>query len=473
MSPFTPQLRLHDRYVLRERIGSGGMSEVWYADDDVLHRPVAVKVLASPLASDPALRAVIQREARAAARLTHPHITQVYDFGEAALPGGVLVPYLVMELVQGRTLADRLTAGPLPWRDVAALGAQVAGALAAAHAIGVVHRDIKPANVMLTATGAKVLDFGIAALTVPGGHRGDTGPLMGTPAYTAPERLGAGPPDPASDVYALGVLLYVSLTGRLPLPGETWADAIAVQRAGTPVPPLDVPGLPARTAALVTACLATDPARRPTADDLARRLTEAPRQDPPTALLPKIPAAPQSPTLIDRSAPPLVAAVPQPGRGRRPLLVGGAAAAVLAVVLVVAAFANGTDPDPPGPGAGAPASSAPAAPETTPADPDPTTARPVPTTPRQILDAFDTVIDEAEAAGQITAGAADRLRDRVKAVREKLDGKPKELRRKLLELRREVTRSDLPDSVRQRLAELMNPLNVSGDDSDDSDDSDD
>ncbi|MDI5942320.1 serine/threonine protein kinase, partial [Micromonospora sp. DH15] len=97
MSPFTPTLRLHDRYVLRERIGLGGMSEVWRADDEVLHRPVAVKALAAQLAADPHLRATLQREARAAARLTHPHVTQVYDYGEAFLGGPTVVPYLVME----------------------------------------------------------------------------------------------------------------------------------------------------------------------------------------------------------------------------------------------------------------------------------------------------------------------------------------------------------------------------------------
>ncbi|MFJ6954982.1 serine/threonine-protein kinase, partial [Micromonospora aurantiaca (nom. illeg.)] len=147
MSPFTPALRLHDRYVLRERIGLGGMSEVWRADDEVLHRPVAVKALAGQLAADPQLRAVIQREARAAARLTHPHVTQVYDYGEATLDGGVVVPYLVMELVEGQTLADRLAGGPLAWPDAVRTAGQVAGALAAAHRIGVVHRDVKPANV--------------------------------------------------------------------------------------------------------------------------------------------------------------------------------------------------------------------------------------------------------------------------------------------------------------------------------------
>ncbi|MEU4717204.1 serine/threonine protein kinase, partial [Micromonospora purpureochromogenes] len=117
MSSLTPTTRLHDRYVLRAPIGLGGMSEVWRADDEVLHRPVAVKALAAQLAADPQLRATIQREARAAARLTHPHVTQVYDYGEATLPGGVVVPYLVMELVEGRSLADRLTAGPLAWPD--------------------------------------------------------------------------------------------------------------------------------------------------------------------------------------------------------------------------------------------------------------------------------------------------------------------------------------------------------------------
>lgn len=484
MSPFTPQLRLHDRYVLRERIGFGGMSEVWSAEDEVLHRPVAVKALASSLAADPALRAVIQREARAAARLTHPHITQVYDYGEATLTGGAVVPYLVMELVQGRTLADRLTAGPLPWRDATTLGAQVAGALAAAHAIGVVHRDIKPGNVMLTTTGAKVLDFGIAALAGPG-HSGDTGPLMGTPAYTAPERLAAGPPDPASDVYALGVLLYGSLTGRLPLPAETWADAIAAQRAGTRVAPLDVPGLPGRSAALVLACLATDPAGRPSADELAHRLGDAPRQDPPTALLPTVPTARQSPTLIDRTPPPARQPAPTvhqssapfdrtpptapydggssagPGRNRTPLLVGGLLAAGVALVVAIAAIAGGGDPDSGTPGAGAPATSVPAE---TAADPAPTTARPVPRTPQEALDAFAATVNEAESAGDIDSRVAEGLRRRVADIREKLgDRKRKELRKKVAELRKELSEAvedDLiPARTGQQLQALLAPFN--------------
>ncbi|MEK8105933.1 protein kinase [Micromonospora sp. M12] len=179
MSPFTPTLRLHDRYVLHERIGLGGMSEVWRGDDEVLGRPVAIKVLAGQFATDPQLRATIQREARAAARLTHPHVTQVYDYAEATLSGGVVVPYLVMELVEGHNLADRLRTGPLPWPEAVRVAGQIAAALAAAHRIGVVHRDVKPGNVMLTDTGAKVLDFGIAAL---GGLDSQSGePLMGTP----------------------------------------------------------------------------------------------------------------------------------------------------------------------------------------------------------------------------------------------------------------------------------------------------
>src|SRR5690348_691141 len=161
MTPFAPGATLHGRFALRERIGAGGMSEVWRADDEVLGRPVAVKALAVPLAADPVLRAATWREARAAAKLTHPNVTAVYDYGEAPMPGGAVLPYLVMELVDGESLADRLRSGPLPWPEATRIGAQVAAALSVAHGLGIVHRDIKPGNVMLTAGGAKVLDFGI------------------------------------------------------------------------------------------------------------------------------------------------------------------------------------------------------------------------------------------------------------------------------------------------------------------------
>ncbi|MGW1062479.1 protein kinase domain-containing protein [Micromonospora rubida] len=329
MSPFTPGLRLHDRYVLRERIGLGGMSEVWRADDEVLHRPVAVKALAGQPAADPQLRATIQREARAAARLTHPHVTQVYDYGEATLAGGAVLPYLVMELVDGHSLADRLTTGPLPWPEAVRMAGQVAAALAAAHRIGVVHRDVKPGNVMLTGTGAKVLDFGIAALAGPrhplaGPSSGYSGELMmGTPAYFAPERMAPGPPDPASDVYALGAVLYRALTGGAPLPVQTWEDAVEVHARRMPVPPLRVTGLPPDVAALTLACLDADPARRPTTAELAARLGAAPPAEPPTALLPVVPPTasypptsypPTSypPTLIDRAGPRATRVTPGP-----------------------------------------------------------------------------------------------------------------------------------------------------------------
>src|SRR5262245_39025705 len=156
MSPFTPGLRLHDRFTLVERIGMGGMSEVWRATDEVLSRPVAVKILAAPLANDPVLRSATWREARTAAQLAHPRVPQVYDYGEVRLTDGSFVSYLVMELLEGQCLAARLAAGPLPWREAIRIAAQVATTVAAAHRVGVVHRDITPGNVMLTVSGAKV-----------------------------------------------------------------------------------------------------------------------------------------------------------------------------------------------------------------------------------------------------------------------------------------------------------------------------
>jgi serine/threonine protein kinase len=251
--------RLGDRYVLIDCIGAGGMGEVWSARDEVLDRVVAVKVLAGPLANDPAFRASIRREAMASARLIHPHVTQVFDFGEQSAGSGVVLSYLVMELVEGDNLHDRLRAGALPWPQAVEVGADVADALEAAHRIGVVHLDIKPDNVMITRAGAKVLDFGIAALAGRQPFAG-SGLRVGTPTYSAPERRHDSNADPAADVFSLGVLLYECLVGRPPRRVDSWGD-MAVAEA-VPVAPVDVPGLPAEVAVAVGQCLHVDSAAR-------------------------------------------------------------------------------------------------------------------------------------------------------------------------------------------------------------------
>ncbi|RLK24750.1 serine/threonine-protein kinase [Micromonospora sp. M71_S20] len=448
MSPFSPTLRLHDRYVLRERIGLGGMSEVWRADDEVLHRPVAVKALTREFATDPQLRATIQREARAAARLTHPHVTQVYDYGEAALDGGIVVPYLVMELVEGRSLADRLAAGPLPWPEAVRMAGQAAAALAAAHRIGVVHRDVKPGNVMLTETGAKVLDFGIAALAGPHHPRaGQTGELlMGTPAYFAPERMRPGPPNPASDVYALGALLYRTLTGRAPLPVQTWEDALQVHAGHPPVPPPRIPGLPPDIAELTLACLATDPARRPTAAQLASRLDVGRPTNPPTAILPTLPtgratarvtAPAHPPTLIDRS--PVARLVRPASPGRSPtqskrLYTVLVAAGIALVVGLAGMLSLGDEPDSrpvEGPVVVTPVEQP--VPSTSP-DSDsagPTTGKLTPISLRQLAAQLAAVIDNAESRNEIDRETADELRDKLAGLHR---GKPKDRTKRIREL---------------------------------------
>ncbi|WFE40041.1 serine/threonine-protein kinase [Micromonospora sp. WMMD998] len=415
MSPFTPGLRLHDRYVLRERIGLGGMSEVWRADDEVLHRPVAVKALAGRLAADPQLRATIQREARAAARLTHPHVTQVYDYGEATLPGGVVTPYLVMELVDGQTLADRLAGGPLAWPDAVRTGGEVAAALAAAHRIGVVHRDVKPANVMLTETGAKVLDFGIAAPAGP--HQPVTGPagepLAGTPAYFAPERLDPGPTHPAGDVYALGVLLYRSLTGRPPLPVRTWDDVLDLRDRRPAVPPLRVPGLPADVAALVLDCLAVDPARRPTATQVADRLGAGRPVDPPTAFLSAVPGAERPATRVERRPTPARPARPEVSPNRLTgVLVAGAVVLLLGLVGALV-FEGRSGPSPAAAPPTASTSTARSAVRPAPTRPAPTTRSPQPVTARQLADRFTDLLDRAETARLIDRKTAEELRKKA------------------------------------------------------------
>src|SRR5204862_6038367 len=168
------------------------------------------------------------------------------------------VPYVVMELISGRTLAERLARGPLPWRAALRVGAETAAALAAAHARGLVHRDVRPANVMLTAAGVKVVDFGIAAVVGDNGEPGPDGVVLGTPAYLAPERMAGGPVRPATDVYALGVLLYRALTGTLPWHAETTTQMIKAHVYAEPSPLPSVPGLPDGVAELCLRCLAKD-----------------------------------------------------------------------------------------------------------------------------------------------------------------------------------------------------------------------
>ncbi|WCN80985.1 serine/threonine-protein kinase [Micromonospora sp. LH3U1] len=286
---------LDERYRLIEQLGAGGMSVVWRGYDEVLGRQVAVKVLASRLASDRAFRHRIRIEAQAAARLCHPNITNVYDYGESDQVG-LTVPYVVMELVDGASLASRLgRESQLPWREAVTIGAEVSSALATAHGRGVVHRDVTPGNVMLTSTGVKVVDFGISAL-VGESEKGPDGALLGTPAYLAPERLDNGQVSPATDVYAVGLLLYRMLTGRLPWQASTTTQMLRAHMYNDPEPMQAVPGLPDQVVDLVGRCLAKRPEDRPATSELTRTLAEA------AGMLPAVPvssaAGPLDPTAL-------------------------------------------------------------------------------------------------------------------------------------------------------------------------------
>jgi eukaryotic-like serine/threonine-protein kinase len=268
---------LGGRYRLVERLGEGGMSVIWRARDEVLGRDVAVKVLSARQAADPSSRQRIWAEAQAVARLSHPNIAGVFDYGESAMAGpaaGERVPYIVMELLTGSTLTELLEDQPMPLPWVLRVGAEVAAALAAAHEQGIVHRDVKPANVMVTAGGvAKVVDFGVAA--VIGDLSEADSALFGTPAYVAPERLQGGPVAAGTDMYGLGVLMYRMLAGRMPWLAETTTQLLVahLHLPPDPLPPLT--GLPADVIDICAACLAKDPADRPAAAEVAEVLAAA------------------------------------------------------------------------------------------------------------------------------------------------------------------------------------------------------
>jgi eukaryotic-like serine/threonine-protein kinase len=256
---------LAQRYRLDHQIAVGGAGEVWQAEDSVLARPVAVKLLRAEFAGHPDTLARFRAEARHAGQLSHPAIAQVYDYGEGDPPDP---PFLVMELVDGPSLATVLASGPLPPARVMDVIAHAAAGLAAAHAAGLVHRDIKPANLLLGPGGqVKITDFGIAY--VAGAAPVTlTGTVVGTPAYLAPERMSGAPATPAADVYSLGMVGYESLAGALPFTGSAMEVAMAHQQR--PLPPLP-PAVPVAAASLVAEMTNRAPAARPAAPEVAAR----------------------------------------------------------------------------------------------------------------------------------------------------------------------------------------------------------
>ncbi len=329
------------------------MSVVWRGHDVILDRDVAVKVLATR-GDDRTVLGAILTEAKATARLSHPHVANVFDYGEA--PDGVAsrTPYVVMELLVGDSLADAIATHPVEPATMLTACAQVADALAAAHAQGLVHRDVKPSNVILTASGAKVFDFGIAAaIGADDGARPDR-PVLGTVGYLAPERLAGAPVSTAVDVYALGMMLYRVLTHERPWDATTPAELMSAHLFLDPadLPPVD--GVPAEVGDLYRRCVAKDPADRPSAREAATVLARAvnavsdaagavsdldawaepssPTHPPPRRALTRF-----EPTVAMMLASPLPAWEPHPGR--RPIVVGTVIAVMF--VLAVATFALG------------------------------------------------------------------------------------------------------------------------------------
>lgn len=258
---FRPGAMIGARYRLVSRIAGGGMGEVWQADDTVLERTVAIKVLRQELADDPTFLARFRDEARHTAALSHPGIAAVHDYGETEDDGRV-VAWMVMEYVEGEPLSRRIKRdGPLPPAQVLDVVSQTALALQAAHEAGVVHRDVKPANLLVRPDGVvKVTDFGIARATGAASLT-RTGTMVGTAQYLSPEQATGGQASPASDVYALGVVAYEALTARRPFDGDSQIS-VALAHANEPVPPLPS-GVPDPVRDLVDRLLAKEPGDRP------------------------------------------------------------------------------------------------------------------------------------------------------------------------------------------------------------------
>jgi len=275
-------------YEIIAPLGAGGMGEVHRARDTRLNRDVAIKAIPASLAGDEQLRQRFEREAKAISSLNHPHICTLYDVGHTSVGAGegahARLDYLVMELLDGESLADRLVKGPLPIHEVLKVGAQIASALDAAHRQGIIHRDLKPGNIMLTKSGAKLLDFGLARTATGGAppvsavvstssqmatamqsERPLTakGTILGTFQYMAPEQLEGTDADARTDIFSLGAVLYEMATGKRAFQGGSMTSLIAAIVSSQPTPiKMMVPVAPAALDHVVRRCLEKDPADR-------------------------------------------------------------------------------------------------------------------------------------------------------------------------------------------------------------------
>jgi serine/threonine protein kinase len=265
-------------YEIVALLGAGRMGEVYRARDTRLDRTVAVKILRRHLSDNPRFLERFEREAQAIASLSHPYICTLYDVGHQ---NGI--DYLVMAYLEGQALADRLRQGPLPLDQVLQYAIEIGGALEAAHRRGVIHRDLKPGNIMLTKSGAKVLDFGLAkvrtveaaaGMNQPPNTLSEEGVILGTLQYMAPEQLVGNEADARTDIFAFGVVLYEMATGKKAFEGDSRASVMAAIMSAHPQPISKLEAKsPAALDRVVKACLAKDPDERwQTAKDLKRQL---------------------------------------------------------------------------------------------------------------------------------------------------------------------------------------------------------
>jgi eukaryotic-like serine/threonine-protein kinase len=486
--------RLAGRYVLQAPIGRGGMGEVWRATDSVLGREVAVKTIDLRSLRDETGATRFEREARATAGLSHPGVVTVHDTGVEDDTA-----YIVMELLPGPTLADRIADGPVPVHEVVEVGRQVASALDAAHARGLVHRDIKPANVSYAADGrVRVLDFGIAQLAESAGSQALTAThtVMGTAEYLAPEQALGGRVDGRADLYALGCVLYALLAGRPPFRAAT-PVATMMMHAHDPVPDVrDLrPDTPRWLADTVHGLLAKDPDERPAgAASVAASLASHENAAATTTVLRSTGAAPTQ--RLDPLPPPVVEPVATPPavadrRGGNALAWVLGLVALAALALLAWVVFQGQGDDTPTTPTSAPTGTPTATAKVETTEPPPTSRAPSPTptptaTPTTAsptpspspspsaspdagegvatsLSAFSAEVGTLAADGTIDKDAAktldERVRDVEKALRQGDAEKVSEETDKLVEdYRGLVADGGIPAAAAQRLDPLLRDL---------------